>query len=387
MINLQNISNQCPFLLILYEFDNISNIIGYYVITAISLIGLILNVLNIKLLMHKSLKHEFYRYLMCKSILDSIVCLFGVGYLNNNCLQCFPSYISTYGVLFYRLYVIKIPLRMILVASVLSEVFLTLNRLKSFSNEKNTFNIALKYYLLVLITLPSIIGGIAYFSVEIKQLNQTHEFYWETTEFGTSDFYRLLSVTLLVVESVIPIGILVLFNCMVLIKFKSRIKLKLNLNIQSPEFLRKTEIRFTKLILILTSLYAIVHFLDTLCAILNRYYNHNLTVYDYSQSIRNFFRQITYFFLFLLYAFNIFIYIAVDPNLYKLVKDYKSFLNNKSCLRSFFSLNKYQERKTAESQQGVLNLSKINSHIAAYQIKFVRKTSQHEMPEIEITHL
>ena len=83
-----NVPNKTNYDVFAYNLiDRISNIIGLNFITLVSIIGLVLNLLSIKLLTHKSLKHEFYKELKCKSIFDSIVCLIGVGYLNNNCLR------------------------------------------------------------------------------------------------------------------------------------------------------------------------------------------------------------------------------------------------------------------------------------------------------------
>ena len=70
--------------------NKISNIIGYYALTAVAILGFLLNAFGVKLLSSKNLlkKHKFYKFILVKTICDMLVCLTGIGYLNYTCLEC-----------------------------------------------------------------------------------------------------------------------------------------------------------------------------------------------------------------------------------------------------------------------------------------------------------
>ena len=304
----------------------ISDVIGYYLITIAAFAGFILNLANIKLLAHKSLKHRFYKYLMCKSILDATVCFLGMGYLNN---QSIPTFTDNYWLLFYKLYIVKIPLRIEFMVLSLSEIYLTLNRICTFSKTKNRFsNISIKYYMLIIIGFPFSLSIIPYFSLSIRELNQTGVYYWSTTTFGFSKLFLFYSLLVLFFESVIPTILLIAFNLVVLFKYKSRLKFRISLNIQTIENIKKTDHRFTKMIIIVTGVYSVTHFFDMLSAIANRLVVYTEFQYsDQTYSIIFFFRAATYLLLYLQFVLNIFIYISIDPNMRKIFEKHLFHVN------------------------------------------------------------
>ena len=268
MLNFLNLTLNSSDTFALSLLIEISDVVGYYLITIAAFAGFILNLANIKLLAHKSLKHRFYKYLMCKSILDGIVCFLGMGYLNN---QSIPALTENYWLLFYKLYIVKIPLRIEFMVLSLSEIYLTFNRIYAFSNSKNRLSyIPIKYYMMIIIGFPFSLSIIPYFSLSIKELNQTGVYYWSTTTFGFSKLFLFYTLLVLVFESIIPTILLIAFNIIVLYKYKKRSKFRISLNIQSIENIKKTDNRFTKMIIIITGVYSVTHFFDMLSAIANR---------------------------------------------------------------------------------------------------------------------
>ena len=311
------------------SIDIISDCIGYYLITIVSSMGLILNLIGIKMMLSKSLKHDFYKFLLFKTTCDSLVCLFGIGYLNNDCLSCLSNTNNTYGALFYQLYIIKMPVRVTLLVSALAEIYLTFKRMtylsinnQSNSNVKKTKNIPNIYIMLNIILFPISIAVLPYFAIQIKEINQTGIYFFNTTNFGKSEFYRFYALGALVAESVLPIMLLTLLNLGVLVKFKKRMKKKLRFCTNTADFIKRSEINFTKMILILTGVFIITHFLDLLGSIENRLILCFAVEFTPPlKSILNLFRQLTYLFLYIQYAFNIVIYIANDQNLLKAFRE------------------------------------------------------------------
>lgn len=100
--------------------NSASDILGSYIIPSVSAIGVILNIFSIFILNHKSLKHNFYKYLICKSIINLLTCVVGMGFKNSYCRQC--SFDDNFEMMIYRNYGVCIPIRILLLTSVLSEI-------------------------------------------------------------------------------------------------------------------------------------------------------------------------------------------------------------------------------------------------------------------------
>ena len=284
------------------------------------MIGLILNLASIKMLRHKSLKHQFYKYLICKSICDSFVCLHGIGYLNSNSAYSHQNVYNTYSMLFYQINIIRNPLRCVFFISAASELGLTFIRIFSFSSKVNRLNsISIKYYMAIIVFVPVSVSTLPYFTVDIIATNVTGIYYWTSNPFGLSAFYKYYILIVLFIESVIPTILLVMYNLIVLIKYRRHMNEKHKL---TKNCLKKSDVRFTKMILVLTGIFFVTHFFDMVMAILLRYYYYyagdNVTISQLARSLINFLRQFVYLLQYTQYAFNIFIYVANDPNLYKI---------------------------------------------------------------------
>ena len=108
----------------------ISDIIGYYIITIISVIGVVINSVCLIIMFNETLHktNKFYVYVIIKTIADLLVCLIGIFYLNADCLICEDTVYNSYVILFLRWYIIRIPTRIIYLASSISEIILILNR-------------------------------------------------------------------------------------------------------------------------------------------------------------------------------------------------------------------------------------------------------------------
>ncbi len=163
-----------------YDFLNkVSNAIGYYVISIVSLLGFILNLFGIQFLSDNNLKHKFYKYLQCKLISDLFVCLIGIGYLNNSCSQCFENQCNKYGIIFYQWYIIKIPNRIVFLASAFAEIFLTINRYFTLNAENKRHwlnNISATRLIVGFFVVPIILFFPSYFisSIEYSPFTQCY---------------------------------------------------------------------------------------------------------------------------------------------------------------------------------------------------------------------
>lgn len=95
----------------------ITDIVGYYLISAISFFGIPLNIFMSFILRKKDLKHSYYKYLRVKAIIDLLICILGVGYLKSACIDCPSTNSNTYETIFYQWYLIKLNIRTIVMIS------------------------------------------------------------------------------------------------------------------------------------------------------------------------------------------------------------------------------------------------------------------------------
>jgi hypothetical protein len=303
-----------------------ANFIGYYLITLVSGIGLLLNAFAFKLLLNPNLKHQFYNYLLCKTVCDFWICLIGIGYLNNACFLCVDKIYGSYSAIIYQFYIIKITIRSAIASSMLSEVYLTYERYATLTNRtKFLKNMPIKYYLILILFGPMLLITPIFFTANIQALNGTNQniFYMATTEFGKSKFYAYYSIIILVLETVLPILLLLLFSFLNVREIKKLMKKKLEIIGKQNEIIKQSEIRFTKMIIILAFFFLITHTLDTISAISVRL----VTIWAFELSpaklsLINLLRQIANFLLFGQYLIGVFIYTSTDKNINSLAKSF-----------------------------------------------------------------
>ena len=110
------------------ELNQISDIIGYYIISIISSIGICMKLICLYVLSHKKMKHSFYNQLWSKSFNDFLTCLCGIGYMNSLAFGRDFNQANSFWRLFYQWFIIGIPLRIVFMASSFSEISMILNR-------------------------------------------------------------------------------------------------------------------------------------------------------------------------------------------------------------------------------------------------------------------
>ncbi len=101
----------------------------------------------------------------------------------------------------------------------------------------------------------------SYFISNIEKVNETENYSMVFNEFGKSKMYLYLIQLSLIIESIIPIIALITLSILMVFKLKKIIKDKLQLinSIYNNNKIKKSEIKFTKMIIILTVVFIITH--------------------------------------------------------------------------------------------------------------------------------
>jgi hypothetical protein len=141
------------------------------------------------------------------------------------------------------------------------------------------------------------------------------EGYWRLTDFGNSNFFKAYSVLILLLETIVPLVILLVFNIITLIKFKSIMSKKKRLT-NTKTKAKKATIKFTKLILALTFICILARTFDNITAIFKRlktfYY---FQISDEFTALIDLNKQIAYALLFAVHALDGILYFIYDKEI------------------------------------------------------------------------
>ena len=305
------------------QLNQVSNIIGYYAITVVASLGFVLNAVGVKLLSSQNLlkKHNFYKYILTKTICDMVVCLIGISYLNNTCLECVEVQQNLYGIVIFRFYSIAF-IRVTLFSSAWSEVYLNYNRYSTLVGKKTWLTeISLKYYVPVLFGFP-ILFSVPFYLSRTIQLRSSNVYFMALNNFGQSTLFIYYYLLLFVIESILPMILLTILSFLNIIEFKKLMQRKLTVTAKKhSQKIKLTELKFAKVILILTALFMLVRVLDLTSGILYRLISLNAIEYTpVGYSIINFARQAAYLLEYFNYMICIFVLASVDQNVSILMK-------------------------------------------------------------------
>lgn len=292
--------------------ETATDIIEAYLIRIVGAIGVCFNIFLAVILLNKRLKHNIYN---CRAVCSLSVSLLGLGFVR----KCFVCENGNNWLAFYSFYISVITLRQCMLASLISDLFLISNRFleiikkKTFlSKMSKSLNLLVCFLFSVLISLP------VYFSVEIVE-TKTNQFEKQLTEFGTSKLYSAYLLFVLFIESILPILFLSTLNVVSVLKFKRLMAKKGHLTKNRTEG-KLAEIRFTKMVLILTTICLLSRAMDFAVSSIYR-----LTIIEDSifspTSIRLllFLMSLIHLFLFSVQALDGLVYVMMDMNLWRLI--------------------------------------------------------------------
>ena len=302
--------------------DLISNYIGYYGISTVSLIGILINIFIKNLLRNKSLNNTFYKHISIKIMIDLMICIVGIGYLNTVCLIC-SQYLSYEIMLYY--WVVIISTRYIFFMSTIHEIYLITNRFLILKNRNNWIvKIMLKYYVSFLILVPLCFYLPTFFVITIKRSKENSDYFnRDLKESSNNIFFRVYFLLLIFFETILPLISLLTMTVLCHNEYKKRIQIKSRIIVQAKIIakLKKLENSYTRITIILTCLFMATRCSDCIVSLLIRAIQVlNLKLEKNTFSFLNFLRQFTYLLYFGLHALSGLMYIQIDSNLRILVK-------------------------------------------------------------------
>ncbi len=94
--------------------------------------------------------------------------------------------------------------------------------------------------------------------------------YWALTDFGKTSFWKLYSVIIVFIEFILPVLTLCVINAISWAKLRDTLSTKTRITPKNERNNQKANVRFTKIIIILTSICILTRFFDGVMAIFYR---------------------------------------------------------------------------------------------------------------------
>lgn len=297
------------------QLEELADWIGLYAVPYSSGLAFALKLFLLLILSNRSLSNSFYKYLTVKTVFDILVSLVGIAYNNCMCLTCQKYVKNHYWPLLFFVFFERLALRVFMMASFICDIFLAYNRTAIFVPQLKFKDISCIILSIFSFSFSLALFIPAYFSFEIKPLNETG--YWSMflTPIGTSPVFQVYITVIRLFESIVPLAFIIILNCILAYKFEQYLKKRNQLNVT------RSQTGTIKVIVISTTLNIIVRLFDTIVNSVFRLVSRSRTD-KHGESLLilqsiNLAQQISYLFYFINQSIDLFIYLKGDTNISK----------------------------------------------------------------------
>ncbi len=188
--------------------------------------------------------------------------------------------------------------------------------------------------MLICFVLPIILVGPGFLAFQVvKSSNRTNETngYLTTTEFGSTKFFQMYFIIVLLFESVIAVVILLVLNVISLVRLKNQLAV-----VRNDVSYQTIKVQITKLIILLTFICVLTRTIDLAITIIVRLNMSALNLTNESDFFLLLSRSVAYFQLLLAHAFDGVFYYSYD-NLLKSA----ALKMLRKCRRKISSMSKF----------------------------------------------
>jgi hypothetical protein len=300
-----------------FEFQSTTEV-PTYINRMISFLGVILNSLGLVIMMNKTLIHPMYNFTWGRTFCNWLVCLLGCGWVKTlNYDQ--PG---TYYQKVYQAYIFGLPSRIVFCASSISDLMLILNRYFVITERKvwllkisKLTNLAICYVLSICIWLPG------YFSYNVDRVGSDEKFTVKLTNFGQTSMFQGYASGLFLLETVLGVCILGVFNVLSAIRFRKNMIRKGHL-LRNRTNTKRKEVMYTKMVFILTTICFITRLLDAVTGTFARSMALNFFEFEDETKYRiTLCYEISWTLLLAAHAFDNWVYFLMDPNLRRCTRE------------------------------------------------------------------
>ena len=290
--------------------------IGFYLNPATAFVGLILNLFCSYILTDPKINNKSYKYLLCKSIVGAAFCLISIGFQNSACTYCKENLFNSYRVQFYKLYVLKYLFSVLYLAETAIEFLQCYERYYKLKKPNFIYKlvneIPVKYCFLILMSISMLLLMPNYFAYSIVYSNDYDKYAFYTTLFGKSKIYQYYIIFVYAVFIISNIVGLNFINLLTVINLKQACKRLSTISDSERRIkLSKSEVAFTKMIIITTANFSMCRFYNLVTIAISRT---QIVDHVYYESITNLSKNLSYWFLTLNNSLNVLIFLVLNKN-------------------------------------------------------------------------
>ncbi len=220
---------------------------------------------------------------------------------------------------YYSLYSIVI-LRIFTLSAFISDILMIFNRYLEIIGKQNYLNhLSKKSNLLICFLFPAICTLPYYFAFDIVKSVRKGSYIKQLNEFGVSGVFAAYFFLMFLIETVIPLAIHLFLNIVSIYKFKNLMERHANLTNNQTEA-RMAEVRFTKMVLLLSFITSVTRILDLIFTIGNRIYY--IAPYLFQPGAGDkimFAKSLSNLIVYGAFALDVLVYLIMDNNLWRLI--------------------------------------------------------------------
>jgi hypothetical protein len=284
----------------------------------IGFIGLILNSMGLVIMLNRTLIHPMYNFTWGRTFCNWIVCLFDCGWVQTLDFDKPGDYYER----LYQVYIFGIPIRIAFFASSISDLILILNRYFVITERRvwllkisKLTNLTICYIFSVSLYVP------LYFAFRLEAVGSNEEFAFKLTDFGQSAIFKGYAAGTYLLENVLGVCVLGVFNVLSAIRFREKMIRKGHL-LLNRTVTKRAEIMYTKMVFILTTICFITRLLDAVTGTFAR--SKALKIFELSDETKlriTLYYDISLVLLSAAHAFDNWVYFLMDPNLRRCTRE------------------------------------------------------------------
>jgi len=293
-------------------------------------IGILVNLFFVILLSHRNLHHKIYDFLWCRQFTSLLTCLFETASYRS----CFACKYNSEWLAYYSWYTQNI-VRAFLLSSLISDLLLIYTRYFEII-KKPTFlrRLSKKFNLFICSSISCALSLPTYFAVNVEKDHLNGNFHLTLNALGVSIYYKLFVFLVFLLEFVIPVSTLLWMNGVSVYKFKHVMDRHADLTGNQIET-RKSEHRFTRMVLLLSVITSVTRLIDMAIAIPARI--SVISPRTFGQGTLElilFSKSLSVILINIALAFDALVYLRMDKNIWELILSFTG-RNNRVILLVF----------------------------------------------------
>jgi len=291
-----------------YILDNI-------VSRSIGGIGILVNFCFVIILSNRTLRHKIYDFLWCRQFTSLFTCL-SVAVSYGFCFGC--DYDSEW--LAYYTWYCGLTVRACSLASFISDILLIFNRYFEVCRKTSFLGrLSKKLNLFICFSIPFVFSLPSYFAVNIEKNQLNGKFKMTLNFFGASIYYKVYLFLSFLIDTVIPLLILILVNSVSVFKFKRAMERHADLTGNQIES-RKAERRFTRMVFLLSAIESVTRIIDMVTSVFNRILIISPSTFDEGTlELIIFAKTISVIIINIALAFDGLVFLRMDKNIWALI--------------------------------------------------------------------